>query len=217
MPRSAKGETRQSVYRFVRERVLAGRSPTLREIQEQFGFRAIETVREHMGGLVEEGKLVHEPGRSRGYDLPAAQRSLVSFVPLLGRVQAGALTTAVESLEAYVPVQASLSRGKVEDLFALRVRGESMTGAGILPDDIVIVRKQSTASTGDIVVALVNDEATVKRLRKTRKTIELHPENPAFDVIVCDVTGTRADEVVLLGKVIEVRRHLETPLVSAQP
>jgi repressor LexA len=212
MPRSSPGETRKSVYRFVQQELLAGRSPTLREIQTHFGFRAVETVREHLGGLVEEGKLVHEPGRSRGYDLPAAQRTALCFVPLLGRVQAGALTTAVESLEAYVAVQA---RGDAESLFALRVRGESMTGAGILPDDIVIVRKQSTADAGDIVVALVNDEATVKRLRKARGKrgwLELHPENPAFEVI-----AAKADEVVLLGKVIEVRRHLETPLVSARP
>lgn len=89
-------------------------------------------------------------------------------------------------------------------LFALRVHGESMTGAGILPGDIAIVRSQPTADSGDIVVALVGDEATVKTLRVRGGRIELHPENPDFEVIV-----PAPNECVVLGKVIEVRRHIE--------
>jgi len=205
MPRTPAGETRAQVYRFVCERLMAGQPPTLREIQTEFGFRAVETAREHLQGLVTEGQLVKEPGRSRGYRLP--ERSGASglptrLVPLLGRVQAGALTTAVEELEAWVPVQ---TRHSGDVLFALRVRGESMLGAGILPGDIVIVRKDAAAANGDIVVALVDDEATVKRLRRASGgRIELHPENPEFSVIV-----RSASEVMLLGKVIEVRRQYE--------
>jgi repressor LexA len=85
----------------------------------------------------------------------------------------------------------------------LRVRGESMTGAGILPNDIVVVRRQPTARSGEIVVALVGDEATVKRLRIRGKRLELRPENPGFDPIVPGPDG-----LTLLGKVIEVRRYL---------
>lgn len=206
MARTPHGETRESVYRFVRERLLAGAPPSLREIQAEFGFRAIETAREHLQELVHEGRLLKEPGRARSYRLPemaaANRQQPMQLVPLLGRVQAGALTTAVEQLEAWIPVH---SRHRSDELFALRVRGESMIGAGIMPDDIVIVRRQSAAHSGDIVVALVDDEATVKRLRQIRERIELHPENPAFDVIV-----RPAAEVTLLGKVIEVRRYLET-------
>jgi repressor LexA len=202
MARTPHGETRESVYRFVRERLLASAPPSLREIQAEFGFRALETAREHMQELVREGRLLKEPGHARSYRLPEAQRQPLQLVPLLGRVQAGVLTTAVEQLEAWVPVH---SRHRSDELFALRVRGESMIGAGIMPDDIVIVRRQSAANSGDIVVALVEDEATVKRLRKTRDVFELHPENPAFEVIV-----RPAAEVALLGKVIEVRRYLET-------
>lgn len=189
---------------------MAGEPPTLREIQTEFGFRAVETAREHLQGLVTEGQLVKEPGRSRGYRLPERSGPGASglstgptrLVPLLGRVQAGALTTAVEELEAWVPVQ---TRHSGDALFALRVRGESMLGAGILPGDIVIVRKDAAAANGDIVVALVDDEATVKRLRRASGgRIELHPENPEFSVIV-----RSASEVMLLGKVIEVRRQYE--------
>jgi repressor LexA len=211
MARTPSGETRESVYRFMRERLLAGQPPTLREIQSAFGFRAVETAREHLLSLVNEGRLLKEPGRSRSYRLPEGLRNRpMQLVPLLGRVQAGVLTTAVEQLEAWVPVQ---TRHRSDELFGLRVRGESMSGAGILPGDIVIVRRQTQADTGDIVVALVDDEATVKRLRLgTRERgawIELQPENPAFEVIV-----RPAREVALLGKVIEVRRYLETPLFS---
>ena len=219
MPRTPAGETRESVYRFMRERLLAGQPPSLRDVQEAFGFRAVETAREHLQALVSAGRLVQEPGRARGYRLPEGQQPQVptQLVPLLGQVQAGALTTAVEELEAWVPVQ---TRHSTDTLFALRVRGESMLGAGILSGDIVIVRKDAPVANGDIVVALVDDEATVKRFRrgangandhgKTAGQIELHPENSAFEVIV-----RSAAEVVLLGKVIEVRRHLETPVVWA--
>jgi repressor LexA len=128
---------------------------------------------------------------------------------VLGRVQAGHLTTATEELDGYVPMPAgSGSRDrrdlrKNDELFALRVQGESMTGAGILPGDVVIVRRQPTADSGALVVALVDDEATVKRLRLRDGQVELHPENPDFDPILTD------REVTLLGKVIEVRRTLE--------
>jgi repressor LexA len=201
MARTPAGETRESVYRFVHARLLSGQPPSLREIQAEFGFRAIETAREHMQSLVGEGRLLKEPGRARSYRLPSRAGEPMQMVPLLGRVQAGVLTTAVEQLEAWVPVQ---TRHRSEELFALRVQGESMTGAGILPNDIVIVRRQSLAHNGDIVVALVDDEATVKRLQRVGRRIELHPENPAFDVIV-----KPADAVTLLGKVIEVRRYFE--------
>jgi repressor LexA len=202
MPRTPAGETREKVYRFMRERLLSGEPPTLREIQDEFGFRAVETAREHLQELVGAGLLVQEPGRARGYRLPGREAASLRLIPMLGRVQAGVLTTAVEELEGWVAVQ---SRHASDALFALRVRGESMLGAGILPGDIVIVSKDAPAANGDIVVALVDDEATVKRLRRAAGRVELHPENPAFDVIV-----RRAQDVLLLGKVIEIRRQLDT-------
>ena len=97
------------------------------------------------------------------------------------------------------------SRHPSGELFALRVRGDSMTGAGILPGDVVVVRRQSRAETGDLVVARLGDEATVKRLRMRRGRPELHAENPAYEPIVPDPES----DFALLGKVVEVRRHLE--------
>jgi repressor LexA len=127
------------------------------------------------------------------------------MVPLLGRVQAGALTTALEEPEGYLPIPSRLPEN---ELFALRVHGNSMRDAAILAGDIVIVRKQPSAASGDIVVALVGDEATVKRLRKRGRRVELVPENPEFEII-----APSPSDLILLGKVIEVRRYLE-PLPS---
>jgi repressor LexA len=203
MARTPPGQTREQVLRYMRDRLLAGSPPTVREVQRQFGFRAVQTAREHLEALVAEGRLAKEPGRSRGYRLAergVAERPVV-LVPLVGRVQAGALTTAIEDPEDFIAVQTALP---ADQLFALRVRGESMTGASILDGDLVVVRRQPTAQSGDIVVALVGDEATVKRLRLVRGRAELHPAHPSFEPIVPE-----PGELSLLGKVIEVRRQLE--------
>ncbi len=202
MGRTPPGETRERVFRFVRERLLAGAPPTVREVQRAFGFRAVETAREHLEALVEEGRLQKLPGRARGYRLPDTpdRGGGTVLVPLLGRVPAGPLDLAVEDPEGYIPVQARRAPG---ELFALRVRGDSMTGAGILDGDLVVARRQPTARPGEIVVALVGDESTVKRLRVRGRRLELHPENPAYKPIVADPR-----EVRILGKVIEVRRAL---------
>lgn len=201
MGRTPPGQTRERVLRLVRERLLAGSPPTVREVQRAFGFRSVETAREHLEALVGEGRLAKRRGRARGYRLPAAAGPPTVLVPLLGRVPAGSLDAAVEELEGYLPIQ---SRRPPGELFALRVRGESMTGAGILPGDVVIVRRQRSAASGEIVVARVGDEATVKRLRLRGGRAELHPENPAFEPVVPDPR-----ELTLLGKVVEVRRRLE--------
>ena len=200
MGRTPPGQTRERVFHLVRERLLAGEPPTVREVQQAFGFRSVQTAREHLEELVREGRLDKEQGRSRGYRLPATAGPPTVLVPLLGRVPAGSLDLAVEELEGYLPTQTRLPAA---ELFALRVQGESMTGAGILPGDLVIVRRQPSARSGEIVVALVGDEATVKRLRLHGKKVELQPENPDFEPIVVD-----SDELMLLGKVVEVRRNL---------
>ncbi len=193
MPATPPGETRARVLEYVQKRLLEGRPPTIREVQRAFRFRAVETARAHLEALVREGRLSKREGESRGFDLPLPRGSLYPrLVPILGRV---------EDFEGYVPAESPVGRSP-DEVFALRVRGESMTGAGIFPGDLVLVRRQDTARTGEIVVALVEDEATVKRLRLSGRKVELHPENPEFDVIV-------PAECRILGKVIEVRRNLE--------
>lgn len=201
MGRTPPGATRKKVFRFVRDRLLLGRPPTVREVQEAFGFRSPMTAREHLEVLVGEGRLTKEEGRARGYRLPGARgEAPPRLVPLLGRVPAGPLDEAIEDLEGYLHVEPGRGSG---ELFGLRVRGDSMRDAGIFDGDLVIVRRQDRAEPGTIVVALVGEEATVKRLRVRRGRVELHPENAAFEPIVPDPRAYR-----LLGRVIEVRRRL---------
>jgi repressor LexA len=209
MGRTPPGQTRERVFRLVRDRLLEGRPPTTREVQRAFRFRSVQTAREHLEALVREGRLTKRGGQARGYGLPrneaAAPTRPTRHVPLVGSVSAGGLDAALQHLEGYLPVEARRGAG---ELFALRVRGESMTGAGILPGDLVVVRRQPTAESGDVVVALIGDEATVKRLRLRGKRVELHPENPDYEPIVL-FAPTTDERVELLGKVVEVRRSLE--------
>jgi len=202
-PVTPPGQTRRRVFRFMKERLREGQPPTVREVQDAFGFKSVQSAREHLEHLVNEGKLVKVAGVSRGYRLPPdeAVGILSRMIPVLGQVQAGALTTAVEDPEGgYIGIH---PRPGDEEMFALKVEGESMMNAGILSGDIVVVRKQATADSGDIVVALVGDEATVKRLHFGEGRVELRPENPAFKPII-----PLPEELILLGKVVEVRRSL---------
>ena len=204
MGRTPTGETRRKVFEFVRDRLLAGQPPTVREVQDALGFRAVQTARQHLERLVEDGRLVADRHKARGYRLPGMVREPHTvLVPVLGRVSAGTLDEAIEDPDGYLPVDV---RGvPASDLFVLRVRGESMTGMGILPGDLVVVRRQPTAANGDIVVALVESDVTVKTFHSRGRRVELRPENPAFDPIVLD-----AEVVTILGKVIEVRRILDS-------
>ena len=206
-PRPRSGDRKRRIFLFVRDRILSGTPPTVREVQAHFGFRAVQSARDYLEALVRDGLLDKEPGKARGYRLPAHSPYPTILVPLLGRVQAGALTTASGHPDGYLPVQSVQGR---DELFALRVHGESMRDAAILPGDVVIVQRQEDALSGDIVVALVEDEATVKRLKRRAGRIELHPANPAFAPIVPDPA-----EVRILGKVIEVRRYLAGSVLLA--
>ena len=203
MAHTPPGMTRERVYRYVRQRLLEGDAPTIREVQRAMGLSAVESARSHLSALVEQGRLAREPGRARGYRLPqdeAAQGPPPVMVPLLGQVQAGDLNEALEAPDGFLPVQ---SRHPAGELFALTVRGRSMTGAGILPGDVVIVRRQPRAENGQVVVAMVGGEATVKTLKLRRGRPELWPANPRFKPIRPD-----PEQLIVLGRVIEVRRFL---------
>ena len=206
-PKTPPGETREKIYEFMRDQLRSGMPPSVREVQQHFGFRAVQTAQAHLEQLVAEGRLHKHQGQARGYALPESSTDYAVptvFAPLLGHVQAGNLQAAIEDREGVVPVQRGTRLAGSEELFALRVRGESMRDAGILPDDIVVVRHQPRADDGDIVVAMVDDEATVKTLRVQRGRIVLMPENPEFSPIIPDPS-----ELVILGKVIEIRRYLD--------
>jgi repressor LexA len=205
MKRGPHGQTRERIYQYIYECRMAGQPPTIREIQQAVGLRAVQTVQGHLQKLVDEGRLIREPGKARSYQLPSEVQPAAApplAVPILGHVAAGELSLAVEDCEGFVAVHAPSSER--HQLFALRVRGESMRDAGILPDDLVIVRRQTTAAHGEIVVALVEDEATVKRLYRRDGELRLCPETPDFAPIL-----PPPDRLQILGKVIEVRRRLE--------
>ena len=156
----------------------------------------VATREKAIKALEEKGLIEREHGVNRCIRITGEEKS--ASVPVLGRVAAGIPILAVEDIECYVPVPEHLKRGK--ELFALRVQGESMINAGILDNDIVIVNRTPVAENGEIVVALVGDEATVKRFYKENGHFRLQPENDSFEPII-------VDEVVLLGKVISVIRY----------
>jgi repressor LexA len=189
--------------------------PSLREIQKFCGFSAIGTVQYHIKALAQAGLLEIKPKLSRGIAL--AQRAV--GIPILGRVPAGPAQMAFENVEGYITsvVEAPQAPGTsrtlaaksdsidTRELFALRVKGDSMTGAGILDGDLVIVRPQASAKNGDIVVARVSeDEATVKRLVRRPGVIHLAPENQKYKPIPVD------EQTEIIGKVIRVVRHYTT-------
>ncbi len=193
--------TREKIYQFVCECIMRGLPPTVREVQERFGFKSVGTAREHLDRLVSEGRLLKVRGSARGFRLPETmRRGGPSFaVPILGRVQAGQPTLAIQDIEGTVWVDG----GADEELFALRVKGDSMKDAGILEGDIVIVRRQADAAHGDIVVVLLDNEATVKRLKRSGGSVWLYPANPAYAPI-----RLIAEDVHILGKVVELRRYM---------
>lgn len=184
--RTPPGQTRERVYRFVRDRLLAGRPPTMREVQRAMGFKAVESARSHLNALVEEGRLRKQDGKARGYSLPdsAPADDPPVQVPLLGQVPAGPLNLAVEDVERYLPVR---SKFRGAELFALRVEGDSMRDAGILDGDLLAVHRTPEARNGQLVVARLGDEVTVKRFERRGRRVRLLPANPDFEPIEVDL------------------------------
>ena len=203
MARTPPGKTRERVLSFVRTALERGRAPSIREVQAAVGLRSPEGARQHLMLLVSEGRLARADG-ARGWQLPGETSTPTRFVPLLGEVPAGDPAEAIEEREGVVPVDMRRSRGTSAKLFALRVRGESMRDAAILPGDVVIVDCGARPRHRDIVVARIDGDATVKRLWIAKGRVELRPENPSFEPIVPEP----GEELAILGKVIEVRRHL---------
>ena len=188
-------EKQQKVLAFLQERAQDGLPPTVREICAAADIKSTSTVHAYLKVLEEGGYISRQSGLNRAIRLPGES---VARVPLLGKVTAGQPVLAVEEVEDYVPY----SGGGYQpgELFALRVCGTSMINAGIFDQDVVIVHKTPTAVNGDIVVALVGDEATVKRFYKENGHFRLQPENDAFEPII-------VNEVSILGKVVSLVRY----------
>ncbi len=186
----------REILEYIIQRSQNSVPPSVREICAALGYKSTSTAHKYLSMLEEKGYLEKESGKNRSIKLKGD--SAVQ-VPLLGTVAAGQPILAVEQIEDYIPIKTNYS-GK--DLFALRVEGESMISIGILPDDIIVARKTPVASNGEIVVAMVEDGATVKRFFKEDGRFRLQPENPTMEPIY-------ADEVTILGKVISVFRSYE--------
>ena len=178
-----------------------GYPPSVREIAEHLGLHSPSTVHFHLKGLEAAGLIIKAPGKTRAItvadDFLWEEGLPRDRVPILGDVAAGAPILAEEHIEDYLTFDTGNRQG---EYFALRVRGESMLGAGILPGDLVVVHQQESFINGDIVVALFEDEATVKTLRRKDGHIWLLPENPEFQPI-------NGDCARLLGKVVAVVRQ----------
>lgn len=188
-------EKQQRVLSFLKERAQDGVPPSVREICLATGIKSTSTVHAYLQLLENEGYISRQSGLNRAIRLPGEN---VARVPLLGKVTAGVPILAVEEVEEYVPY--SGGGYNPGELFALRVSGTSMINAGIFDKDVVIVKKTPLAENGDIVVALIGDEATVKRIYVEKDHIRLQPENDQFEPII-------VKEVVVLGKVISLLRY----------
>jgi len=199
MPRTPAGETRAKIHEFVCERILSGLPPSVREVRDAFGFKSTATAREHLDALIDAGALEQEAGKDRGYRIPGA--FVPAMAPILGSVHAGTLHEAVELAEGYVAIEPALAGRS----FALIVRGESMAGREIHDGDVVLVERDVRVRSGDIVVAQVGDEATVKTYQRNGRRVVLQAENPDYDDIVPTGDG---EEFRVLGRVYEVRRRL---------
>ena len=187
-----------------------GVPPAVREIAERFGFTA-RAAFDHLKALERKGMLqrrVTSKRASRTLVLPDRRsnaRAPRAEIPVLGRIAAGAPITAVENREDSIPLRPDWLSAQGADVFALRVRGDSMIGAHIVDGDLVLVRRQETAQPNDIVAAMVDGEATVKRFARQGEAVVLRPEHPTMEPIVVD--GSRGD-FRILGKVIGVLRNM---------
>jgi len=169
--------------------------PTIREIAERFGFSSTGTVRDYLKALAEKGYIKILSKKSRAIELV---RETVFSIPIAGAVHAGSPTLAVEDIEGYLELDKLIFT--TDDIFALRVKGDSMIGRGIMHGDLVLVRRQNVGQIGEVVVALIGEEATVKTLSKKGNWFYLHPENPDYDDIPCN------EDASIIGKVINVIR-----------
>ena len=203
----------QEIFDFIKRYSAShGYPPTVRDIGKAVGLASSSTVHAHLANLEKVGLLRRDPSKPRAIELldkvgstaTSALDAVKSAVlpgglPLVGHVAAGQPLLAEENIEEYVHIP-EIAGGE-EGEYLLRVRGDSMIKAGIMPDDVVVVRKQDTAADGEIVVALVGEEATVKRFFREDDHIRLQPENDALEPI-------RSREVNVLGRVVGVMRRV---------
>jgi repressor LexA len=199
----------RQVLDFIRSEIhRRGFPPSVREIGEAVGLSSSSTVHSHLAALEAKGLIRRDPSKPRALEVldyrdndRGIDYDAVRAVPVVGQVAAGAPILAAENIEATLPLPASFAG---EETFILTVKGDSMIEAGILDGDFVVVRQQSTATNGDIVVAMIDDGATVKRFFREGDRIRLQPENAALDPIYADAHA----DFAILGKVTALFRRI---------
>lgn len=201
-------EKQQKILAFMNRHVAEkGYPPSVREICEAVGFKSTSSVHSYLKWLEEEGQIQKDVEKPRALRiLDEGKSSMEGYIanqeieniPVLGRITAGQPILAVEHVEDTFPVPVQYLENST--VFMLKVRGDSMINAGILDGDFIMVKQQQTATNGDIVAALIGEEATVKTFHKERGLVRLLPENPAYEPILCP------DGVTILGKVIGLFR-----------
>lgn len=212
----------REIFTYIQRRIKEGYPPTIREIGSKFGFSE-KAAHDHLNALEKKKYIGREEGKPRAIsilkeadpklqtskwlegqnanpNLAETQRDIIE-IPIFGHVAAGTPLLASQNIEGTLPIPTRMVNN--HECFALRIIGSSMVGAGILEGDFVIVRRQANADPGDIVVALVEDEATVKRFYIDGERVRLQPENPAIEPVIFNV-----NDVMILGKVIGLHREI---------
>lgn len=195
-------DKQREILEYIKQEILRkGYPPAVREICEAVGLKSTSSVHAHLESLEKNGYIRRDPTKPRAIEIiddnfNLTRRELVN-VPIIGQVAAGQPILAVENIENYFPIPVEMMPNA--EAFMLNVKGESMINAGILNGDKILVQKQSTAQNGDMVVALVDDSATVKTFYKEDGHIRLQPENDTMEPII-------VDDCEILGKVFGVFR-----------
>lgn len=179
-----------------------GYPPTLREISLEIGTSGTVSAIHHLEALERKGFIHRESGSSRGIVLNREPRPEFAYLPIVGQVRAGLPALALKEIEGYYPLEQLQLRGGT---FFLRVKGDSMINDAIVEGDLALIRPQKTAQNGDIVVAMVDGEATLKRFYRERDHIRLQPRNPNMAPIIIPA----GEEVRIIGKVIKIVRDIE--------
>jgi repressor LexA len=187
------------ITRHIAER---GYPPTLREIARHIGTSGTVSAMSHLEALERKGYIRREAGSSRGIILNREPQPEFVQIPIVGTVRAGLPELACEAIEGYYPLERMHLRGGT---FFLRVKGDSMVNDAILEGDLALIRPQETAENGDIVVAMVAGEATLKRFYRERNHIRLQPRNPNMEAIIIPA----GEQVSIVGKVVKIVRDIE--------
>ena len=205
MAREQLSDKQQQILEFIKRRILdKGYPPAVREICEAVNLRSTSSVHSHLETLERKGYIHTDPTKPRAIeiiddDFNLARREIIN-IPVVGTVTAGEPILAVQNIEDYFPMLPDRISNK--NTFMLHVRGESMINAGIFDGDLVIVEQQSTAENGDIVVAMIEDSATVKTFYKEDGYYRLQPENDSMEPII-------VNEVSIIGKVVGLYRSMK--------